>query len=309
MTTLPITHPDKVLDTESGMTKQMLAEYLVAVAEWMLPHIAKRPLSVVRCPEGSEKQCFFQKHVGAGLPEGVGSVAVPNRKTGAREQFLAVDSTDGLVGLAQMGVLEIHPWGSRNDALETPDRIIFDLDPDAAIDWPTLAASAEELRGRLKQFGLVSFLKHTGGKGLHVVVPIVPKHPWPAVKGFARAVAASMEELQPDLFVIKMTKAIRKNRIYIDYQRNEREATSIAAYSPRARKGAPVALPLHWNELKLKSAPLFHVANFAEWSSRLKSDPWKDTIGLRQTLTSDKFEAAGISLSKTTADRRTRKTA
>jgi bifunctional non-homologous end joining protein LigD len=298
MAALPITHPDKVLDAESGMTKKMLAEYLIAVSEWMLPHIAKRPLSVVRCPEGSEKPCFYQKHVGAGLPQGVESVAIPNRKTGAREQFLTVDSVDGLVGLAQMGVLEIHPWGSCNDSLETPDRIVFDLDPDVAIEWPTLAASAEDLRARLKRLGLVGFLKQTGGKGLHIVVPIEPEHPWATVKDFARAVAVAMEESQPDLYVIKMTKAIRKDRIYLDYQRNEREATSIAAYSPRARKGAPVAVPLRWNELKSNSAPLFHVADFADWRSRLNRDPWKEMVGARQKLTAGLFEPVGISEGK-----------
>jgi bifunctional non-homologous end joining protein LigD len=290
----PITHPDKVLDPDSGMTKQALAEYYLAVAGQMLPHISERPLSVVRCPAGTGKPCFFQKHVGSGLPNGVESVSVPNRKTGKREEFLTLDSADGLLGLAQMGVLEIHPWGSRNDSLEQPDRIIFDLDPDESIDWQTLAATARDLRARLKKLGLISFLKHTGGKGLHVVVPIEPEHQWPTAKEFAHAVVLEMEKEQPELYVTKMTKTLRKNRIYLDYLRNDREATSIAPFSPRARPGAPVAITLSWSELALQSAPAFHVTDFAQWRSRLNRDPWKDMIRTRQHLTAAALKAAGI---------------
>jgi bifunctional non-homologous end joining protein LigD len=290
----PITHPDKVLDPDSGMTKQALAEYYLAVAGQMLPHISERPLSVVRCPAGTGKPCFFQKHVGSGLPNGVESVSVPNRKTGKREEFLTLDSADGLLGLAQMGVLEIHPWGSRNDSLEQPDRIIFDLDPDESIGWQTLAATARDLRARLKKLGLISFLKHTGGKGLHVVVPIEPEHQWPTAKEFAHAVVLEMEKEQPELYVTKMTKTLRKNRIYLDYLRNDREATSIAPFSPRARPGAPVAITLSWSELALQSAPAFHVTDFAQWRSRLNRDPWKDMIRTRQHLTAAALKAAGI---------------
>ena len=291
---LPITHPGKVLDPESGMTKQALAEYYLAVAEQMLPHISERPLSVVRCPGGIGKPCFFQKHVGSGLADGVESVSVPNRKTGKKEEYLTLDSADGLLGLAQMGVLEIHPWGSRNDSLEQPDRIVFDLDPDESIDWQTLAATAQNLRARLKKLGLISFLKHTGGKGLHVVVPIESKHEWPIVKEFAHAVVLQMEKEQPDLYVTKMTKTLRKNRIYLDYLRNDREATSIAPFSPRARPGAPVAVTLSWSELASQSAPSFHVTDFAEWRSRLNRDPWKEMFRTRQGLTADTLKAAGI---------------
>jgi bifunctional non-homologous end joining protein LigD len=291
---LPITHPDKVLDPESGMTKQMLAQYYLAVVGQMLPQIAGRPLSVVRCPGGIGKPCFFQKHIGSRLPNGVESVSVPNRKTGKSEEFLTLDSADGLVGLAQLGVLEIHPWGSKNDALEQPDRIIFDLDPDESIGWQTLAATARDLRTRLGKLGLISFLKHTGGKGLHVVVPIEPEHQWPTIKGFAHTVVLQMEKDQPELYVTKMTKTMRKNRIYLDYLRNDREATSIAPFSPRARHGAPVAITLSWSELASQSAPSFHVTDFARWRSRLNRDPWKEMIRTRQRLTVAALKAAGI---------------
>ena len=288
---LPITHPDKVLDAESGLTKQQLAEYYVAVAEHMLPHVAGRPLSVVRCPEGSDKPCFFQKHVGLGPPRGVGSVRVKSRKTGKTEAYLTVDSAEGLVGLAQMGVLEIHPWGSKNDSLERPDRMVIDLDPDEAIDWKTLAHAAGEVRKTLKKLHLESFLKSTGGKGLHVVVPIDPEHEWPAVKDFAHNLVLAMERQEPDLYVTKMTKASRKNRIYLDYLRNDRDATSIAPFSPRARHGAPVAVPLRWNELDGKEMPKFYLAEFAEWRARLRHDPWKGIAGVRQRLPLDAFPA------------------
>jgi bifunctional non-homologous end joining protein LigD len=291
-TPLPITHPMKVLDPESGMTKQMLAEYYLAVASHMLPHIADRPLSVVRCPEGCGKPCFFQKHIGSGVPNGISSVPVPNRKTGKKEEFLTLDSADGLLGLAQIGVLEIHPWGSRNSSLDQPDRIIFDLDPDEAIHWQILADTARDLRARLKRFGLISFAKLTGGKGLHVVAPIEPEHDWPTVKEFAHCVVLRMEKERPDLYVTKMTKAIRKDRIYLDYLRNDREATSIAPYSPRARRGAPVAVPLSWSELASETAPAFHVADFAQWRSRLNRDPWKDMLRIRQSLSSSALESA-----------------
>jgi bifunctional non-homologous end joining protein LigD len=180
-----------------------------------------------------------------------------------------------------MGVLEIHPWGSKNDNLEHPDLIVFDLDPDTAISWRTLANSAADFRGQLKLLGFESFLKTTGGKGLHVVVPTEAKLDWSAVKQFAHDFAVAMEQQRPDLYLTKMSKAARKERIFIDYLRNQRGATAIAPYSPRARAGASVALPLSWSELKLPRCPLFRVADFKEWMGRLSSDPWKTILKIR----------------------------
>ena len=290
-TTLPLTHPDKVLDPESGMTKRMLAEYYLAVAGRMLPHIAERPLSVVRCPEGIGKQCFFQKHLRLGLPDGVQSIPVANKKSGKMEDYLTVSSPEGLVGLAQIGVLEIHPWGSRNNSLEKPDRIVFDLDPDEAINWKMLSATARELRARLLEFELESFLKSTGGKGLHVVVPIRPEHEWETIKAFAYSVVLGLEKSNPDLYLTKMTKAKRKNHIYLDYLRNDREATSIAPFSPRARSGAPVAITLDWKELKSDKPPSFHVCDFAKWRKRLQSDPWTTMAASSQRLSAQALRA------------------
>ena len=283
-TDLPITHPEKILDPESGMTKLMLANYYLAVADHMLPHIADRPLSILRCPEGAGKPCFFQKHIGMGLPPGIGSVPVPNKKNASTEQYITLNSAEGLIGLAQMGVLEIHPWGSRNDNLEKPDRIIFDLDPDESIDWKMLGATAEEFRSRLEELGLQSFLKTTGGKGLHVVAPIRPENEWPIIKEFAHNLVLEIERKNPRLYVTKMTKAIRKDRIYLDYLRNDRGSTAIAPYSTRARSGAPVALPLDWKELNAKSRPAFHVTDFSSWKKRLSRDPWAEMNELKQRL-------------------------
>jgi bifunctional non-homologous end joining protein LigD len=283
-TNLPITHPDKILDPESGMTKLMLANYYLAVADRMLPHIADRPLSIVRCPEGIGKPCFFQKHIGMGLPSGIRSVPVPDKKGGPTEQYVTLNSPEGLVGLAQMGVLEIHPWGSKNESLEKPDRVIFDLDPDESINWKTLAATATEFRARLEELGLRSFLKTTGGKGLHVVVPIRPENEWPVVKEFAHRFVLGSEKKNPGLYLTKMTKALRKNRIYLDYLRNDRGSTAVGPYSPRARSGAPVALPLDWTDLNAKARPVFHVADFDTWKNRLSPDRWAEMGKLKQRL-------------------------
>ena len=279
-----LTHPDKILDAESKLTKQQLADYYWAIAPYMLPYIADRPVSLVRCPGGVGHPCFFQKHATGTLPAGVESVDVPDKKTGKKEPYITLSTAEAVVGLAQMGVLEIHPWGSKNDNLERPDMIVFDLDPDAAISWRTLADSAAEVRRQLKSLGLESFLKTTGGKGLHVVVPITPKLDWSTVKQFAHSFALAMEEQEPKLYLTKMSKAARKGRIFIDYLRNERGATAVAPYSPRARAGAAVALPLSWADLKLPKRPVFEVADFSEWRNRLARDPWKDMLKTRQSL-------------------------
>lgn len=288
-----LTSPNKLLDEESKLTKLRLAEYYSAVSTVMLPHIAGRPLSIVRCPGGSGKPCFFQKHVGAGLPAGVNSVPVKSKSSGKTEQYITVSTKQGLIGMAQMGVLEIHPWGSRNESMEKPDQIIFDLDPDVEIEWKQLVASAFEVRDLMAQLGLETFVKWTGGKGLHVVAPIKAERGWAEVKEFAHSFVRMMEAANPKLYVTKMTKAARKGRIYLDYLRNEREATAVAPYSPRARKGARVAMPLTWNELKKNDRPEFSVTNFGTWKARLKHDPWAKIGLLRQGLTKQAIRAVG----------------
>jgi bifunctional non-homologous end joining protein LigD len=290
-----LTHPEKVLDAETQLTKQQLADYYWAIASHMLPHIEGRPVSLVRCPDGSEKPCFYQKHVNAMLPPGITSVDVPDKKTGKIEPYITLSTAEALAGLAQMGVLEVHPWGSRNEDLEHPDRIIIDLDPDAAIAWPRLAESAGEVRKELKKLGLESFLKSTGGKGLHVVIPFVPEYDWAVIKQFAHAFVLKMEKDQPGLYLTKMSKAARKDRIFLDYLRNERGATAVAAFSPRARAGAAVSLPLDWGDLTAATRTVVRVADFAEWQGQLKRDPWKEFLKLRQRITAKMLETLKIS--------------
>lgn len=284
-----ITHPDKVLDPESGLTKQQLADYYWAVASHMLPFVASRPLSLVRCPEGSTQPCFFQKHVNHMLPPGIETVEVPNAETGKPEPYITLSTPEALAGLAQIGVLEVHPWGSTNADLEHPDTIIIDLDPDASIPWSTLASSALDVRKRWKKLGLESFLKSTGGKGLHIVVPIQPQHEWSAIKQFAHNFVLELERENPNLYLTRMTKSARKDRIYLDYLRNQRGATAVAAFSPRARAGVPVSLPLHWTDLKLAEHPVFRVSDFEEWKSRLARNPWRKYAETRQRLSIDAF--------------------
>jgi bifunctional non-homologous end joining protein LigD len=292
-----LTHPEKVLDKESGLTKQQLMEYLLAVAPNVLPHIEDRPLSIVRCPEGTAKPCFFQKHIGQGMPDGIETVVVPDKKTGKPEDYITLSSAKALAGLAQMGVLEFHPWGSRNESLEKPDRIIFDLDPDQELPWKTVVSAAEEVRERLGDANLESFVKSTGGKGLHVVAPIRAEHTWESVKQFARALAAQMEAESPKQFLIKMTKSERCGKIFIDYLRNERGATAVAAFSPRARAGIPVAVTLEWSELgSMRSLPHFRVAEFDGWRDRLKSDPWMKMASVRQRLSAAVLKKFGVDL-------------
>ena len=279
--TARLTHPDKVLDAATGVTKQQLADYYEAVAPAMLPHLAGRPVSIVRCPDGSEKQCFFQKHVKVGLPASVGSVEVPDKTNAAHtEPYITLGSAEALLGLAQLSVLELHPWGSQFSLeqpklLEQPDRIILDLDPDADLAWSTVVESAHAIRAFLQELGLESFVKTTGGKGLHIVAAIQPAAQWPEVRLFTRGIAAAMESSNPKLYLIKMTKAARKGRIFLDWMRNERGSTAVAPWSPRARKGMRVAVPLGWDELAA-GPPSFAVSNFAVWRERIaqKNNPW-----------------------------------
>jgi bifunctional non-homologous end joining protein LigD len=284
-----LTHPAKILDPETHLTKQALADYYYAVAARMLPHIAGRPLSLVRCPEGSAKPCFFQKHVNSMLPPGIGSVSVPDKKTGAIEPYITLaDKTatpEALASLAQLGVLEVHPWGSRNEDLEHPDRLIFDLDPDESLTWPTVTSAAAEVRARLKKLGLTSFLKTTGGKGLHVAIAIEPTLTWTEAKDFAHRFVLAMEKANPRLYLTKMSKSARAAKIYLDYLRNERGATAVAAYSPRARPGAGVSIPLAWSELDSPQRPIFRVADFNDWHARLSKDPWKAISTTQQSIT------------------------
>ena len=273
---IALTNPDKKLYPESGTTKRALALYYAAVGESMLAHLRDRPLTLLRCPNGWNEECFYQKKAEGGINEAISRIEVDDGGGGSALYMMA-DSVSAIVALLQMGVLEMHPWGSRSGNLGFPDRIIFDLDPDDAVGWEDLKQAALLVKTLLDNIGLVPYVKTTGGKGLHVVVPIEPVVPWDHVKGFTKAVAEFLERTFPDRFTSKLLKISRRGKIFIDYLRNSEGATAIAAYSTRARANAPVATPVSWTELSRDLRfDHFNVDNVPRRLARAKADPWRD---------------------------------
>jgi bifunctional non-homologous end joining protein LigD len=280
---ITITHPDRVVYPEDGITKQEVADYYTRVMDWFLPGVVDRPTSVIRCPEGTGKACFFQKHMIAGL-EHVGSARL-KEESGGQASYIYPRDANSVIELVQFGVLEFHPWGATVKQPDLADRVVFDLDPGEDVAWDRVVAAARLVRKLLSQMGLESFLRTTGGKGLHVVLPLNPGCPWPQVKGFAQAFASSLAQAHPLEFIATASKARRGGLIYVDYLRNSRGATSVASYSLRARPGAPVAMPLRWTELgKLKSGHDFDIHSAPQRLARLRSDPWAGIGELRQNL-------------------------
>jgi bifunctional non-homologous end joining protein LigD len=281
---ITLTHPDKVLYPEARITKRDLALYYEAVADRILPHLAGRPLMLVRCPNGWNRQCFHQKHATAGVPQAIERIAAP--ESGGKATCMMANSLPALIALAQMGVLELHPWGSSAPKLGHPDRIIFDIDPDDGLPWSKVADAARLVHSLLEEIGFTGFLKTTGGKGLHVVVPVRPVQPWDTVKGFTKAVAELLAGTFPDRFTATMSKAARRGKIYVDYLRNAEGATAIATWSARARANAPVSTPIDWDELDQDVRfDHFNAGNVPARLARLKKNPWQEFFGARQTLT------------------------
>jgi bifunctional non-homologous end joining protein LigD len=278
-----ISHPDRVIYPEDGITKARLARYYAAVAEHILPHLRSRPAVLVRCPDGLGRECFYQKHAGPWAPPSLRRVRIREKtKTG---EYLVIEDVVGLVGLVQMGALEIHTWNAQADRLEAPDRLVFDLDPGPGVPWKAVLAGARLVRATLEARGLASFVKTTGGKGLHVVAPIEPGPGWPACVDFARDVAETLVAETPRAFTATMSKAARPGKIFLDYFRNQRGATSVAAYSSRARPGAPVSTPLTWKELDaVPAGSHFTVDTVERRLARLREDPWAGYRALRQKL-------------------------
>lgn len=286
--------PDKVLYPSMELTKRDLATYYDRIQAWILPYLKDRPLTLVRCPQGAQKKCFYQKHVSDQFPETVRRVEVQESGDGAGEPYGAVASIEGLVSMVQMGVLELHVWGSRWQKLEKPDYVVFDLDPDEGLPWERVVEAAYETRELLSNLGLESFLKTTGGKGLHVVLPIRPGLEWDDVKAFTKAVSERMVANAPKRYTAKLPKASRKGKVFIDYLRNGRGATSIVAYSTRAKSGAPVSTPLAWEELEEGvRADTFNVRNLPERLESLDADPWAGFFEVRQSITKAMRAAVG----------------
>ena len=278
--TVRLTHPERILWPEEGITKQGLADFYTEIADWILPHIVERPLSLLRCPSGTAAKCFFAKHPWQGLDDSVTRVDV-----GEKEPMLVIEDLAGLINMVQASIVEIHPWGSRIAHLEEPDRLIFDLDPGEGVSWSAVITAAKEVRDRLADLGLTSFLKTSGGKGLHVVVPIEPRASWEEAKAFTASLASQMAAEHPDKYIATLSKRARSGRIFIDYLRNGRGATAVAAYSTRGLPQASVSTPIEWDEISegLK-ADHFTLGNLGHRLKFLKRDPWEGFFKIRQRL-------------------------
>jgi bifunctional non-homologous end joining protein LigD len=293
-----LSHPSQVLYPEIGLTKLQLAQYYERIADWMLPHLSQRPLTLVRCPHGVGQHCFFQKHANKTTARDIPRIEVPSRAGTAT--YMMVDSLHALISLVQMGVLELHTWGARKGHLDKPDRMIFDLDPAPGVLWMQVIEAAQLIRALLDEAGLTSFVKTTGGKGLHVVIPLKPEKSWDDIKALSRAIAEYMEQTLPDRFTSKMAKSKRTGKIFIDYLRNAPEATAVAAYSTRARPGAPVSTPVAWDELTEQlHSDTFTAVNIPARLDQLKQDPWQQYFLLNQRVTAKTMRTFGLRQDKT----------
>lgn len=282
-TTVAITHPERVMYPADGITKGQVADYYRRVARWLLPGLVRRPLSLLRCPQGIGGECFFQKHHAGSLGPGVHAIALA-QKTGLAED-LYVDGLQGVLSLVQMNTLEFHPWGATIDDTEHPDRLVFDLDPAPEVPWDAVKAAAREIRATLARDGLASWVRTTGGKGLHVVVPVDRSAGWDRAQAFCAGLATALAERRPERYVANMRKQARQGRIFIDWLRNGRGNTSVCNWSLRARAPASVAMPLRWEELGGVASPgQFTLAVALRRAARLRSDPWAGIEAVRQRL-------------------------
>jgi bifunctional non-homologous end joining protein LigD len=277
---IKITNPDKVLFDSPEITKADVVRYYEKVSDRMMPYVGHRILSIVRCPKGISKSCFYKKHPG---PDNKGIVTIPVlTSSGEKEDYFYIENASGLIYEAQMGTLEFHTWGSRAEEPEKPDIMVFDLEPDEGMDLQRVREGVEDIRSILDQLSLVSYLKTSGGKGYHVLVPFRPSVDWDTFHDFARRIAELMEQKWPDRYTSNVRKSNRKNKIFIDWIRNGRGATSIAPYSIRARKGAKVSMPITWNELDTVAPD---GVDMAEALKKIGgSDPWKDFFQIDQRL-------------------------
>ncbi len=287
-----MTHPSRRLYPGNTLTKRDLAEYYLAVAGRMLPHVRNRLLSLVRCPDGQSGECFFQKHPGSGVPDAIKIVTI-KEADGKQADYLYVTDRSGLVALVQIRALEIHIWGSTLNDIERPSRLVFDLDPDEGLPFGAVRRAARGLRDRLDALGLKTFPLVTGGKGVHVVAPLDRRRSWPEVKAFARAFASLCAEDEPGRFVALASKQRRGGKVFIDYLRNERGSTAIAPYSTRARPGVPVATPVTWKELDELAAPNRFKPRDIVVRIKKRADPWPDYLKLRQSITARAMRAVG----------------
>ena len=288
-----ISNGDKVLYPEAGITKRDLAQFYEAIGEWIVPQLAGRPLTLVRCPNGWDKPCFYQKHANSSLSEYIDRIDISDG--GGVQPYMMANNASAVVAFLQMGVLELHPWGSRTPKLGYPDRLVFDFDPDESLGWDKLVDAVTVLRKLLDTLELRGFLKTTGGKGLHVVVPLRPTRPWDVAKAFCKAIAELLVRTFPDRFTSKMTKSTRQGRIFVDYLRNAENATAISAYSARAKARAPVAMPIAWEQLEDDLRfDHFNVKNVPSLLRRRRRDPWVELPQVKQQLTDTMLRQVGV---------------
>ena len=279
---LRITHAERVIDKKSGITKGELVAHYAQVAELMLPHLKGRPVALVRAPEGIGGELFFQKH--ARHSELPGVKLLDPALDPEHDPLLQIDVARGLLSAAQMNVVEFHTWNATSKAIGKPDRMTFDLDPGEGVAWARMQDAALLVRTLLDELGLPAFLKTSGGKGLHVVVPIKRQHGWDAVKGFSQAVVQHLAATIPERFVAKSGPRNRVGKIFVDYLRNGFGATTVAAWSARSRPGLGVSVPLHWDELpELRSAAQWHVRNIGERMA-IGNAPWAEVEKSRRAL-------------------------
>ncbi len=286
-----VTNPDRAMfGGRGGATKLDLALYYARVGDWMLPEVTGRPVSLVRCPTGEAQACFYQRHAGAGMPASVKRIPLREGSERKRADYVYIEEARGLLDLAQFGVVEFHPWGCRIDRPERPDRMIFDLDPDESLRWRDVVAAAFDVRTVLEAIGLPAFVKTTGGKGLHLVVPLARRQGWTAMRDFSADVVKALAAHEPQRFTANLALASRKGKIFIDYLRNGRGATAVSAYSLRARPGLPVATPLHWEEVEALDDPAeLTFRTVPERLSTLTSDPWAAMAEAEASLDQEKL--------------------
>ncbi|HEY0338932.1 MAG TPA: DNA ligase D, partial [Burkholderiales bacterium] len=287
-----LSNPTKLLYAEAGITKRDLAVFYETIGDWILPHLRNRPLTLVRCPNGWDKQCFYQKHPDAKVDSIIERVTV--QESNGPTLYMMANSVSAIVALLQMGALELHPFGSSTPKLGCPDRITFDFDPDDSVSWETLVEAAHLLKTLLEELGLQTFIKTTGGKGLHVVIPVKPEFGWDEIKNFTKAIAELLVRSFPDRFVATVTKSKRTGKIFVDYLRNADGSTAVSAYSLRARAHAPVATPIGWDELTQDvRRDYFNVKNVPQRLKTLKKDPWSGFFDVRQAVTKAMMKKVG----------------
>ncbi len=279
----PFTNPQKILYPVIKLTKQNLAQYYHRIANQMLPYVVNRPLTLVRCPQGQGQKCFYQKHKNQIDLPGLYTINIKEKMTS--DSYFYIKNEEGLMALVQLDVLEIHLWGCHIKNIEKPDMITFDLDPGEEVEWKTVVETAFFIKENLEKINLTSFVKTTGGKGLHVVLPIKPQYSWEQVEVFTKTFVDYLVSLRPHLYIATMRKSKRRGKIFIDYLRNQRGSTAVAVYSTRAKENATISTPLTWDELSFKiNADTFNVINIFKRLDKIKQHPWEGFLTIHQSL-------------------------